>query len=357
MNTAAAHTTLLDVHTAPGPRLVEDVIEEYFSHRIARAEAYGGAELWRRAAETTRGGKRLRPHLVLLAHDALGGDDNASAVVVAAAFEILHSALLIHDDVLDGDLVRRGRPNLAGAFADSALDRGLDARAAAAWGAASGLLAGDLLLSGVHALVARIDSPARPAIHELVDEAVGVTAAGEHDDVALALGVVPTEATGIRRMTEQKTAAYSFAAPLRAGAMLAGADRETSGSLSRIGVTLGLIYQLRDDVLGVFGAEERTGKSARGDLREGKRTLLVAFAADTAPWREVSHLFGRRTLSGREAARLRSALVTSGALAAVEELLIDLRARVDEDIEASGLPHGLRRELHGIAQRCAERDA
>ncbi|WP_221856234.1 polyprenyl synthetase family protein [Microbacterium marinilacus] len=338
---------------------LEDAIEGYFAARIARAETIGeqAAQLWRRAAEATRGGKRLRPRLVLLAHDALGGRARRSAVTVAAAFEVLHSALLLHDDVLDGDLVRRGRANLAGQFADTALETGLGSEAATAWGAASGLLAGDLLLSGVHAMIARIDSPARPEIHEIVDDAVFLTAAGEHDDIGFALGAVPAEARDIWRMMERKTAAYSFAAPLRAGAALAGADASTAQTLARIGTGLGLIYQLRDDVLGVFGAEELTGKSATGDLREGKRTLLIAFASREPAWQDVAHLLGRRSLEDEDADRLREAIVASGARAAVEELIAEQLAQVDQELLSSGLPEELRVELHAIGRMCAERDA
>ncbi|MEL5990493.1 polyprenyl synthetase family protein [Microbacterium phosphatis] len=338
---------------------VDKVIEQYFAARISRAEALGltAADLWRRAALSARGGKRLRPRLVLLTHDALGGADRASAAVVAAAFEVLHSALLLHDDVLDGDLLRRGRPNLAGEFAGEALERGVATANATAWGSASGLLAGDLLLSGVHTLIAGLDSPARAELNEIVDDALLLTAAGEHADIGFALGVMPSAAGDIRRMMEHKTAAYSFAAPLRAGAVLARADRATADALWRIGTGLGLLYQLRDDVLGVFGDEGRTGKSAMGDLREGKRTLLVAFADGEPEWREVEHLFGSRSLGPEDAHRLRGALVASGALRQVEDLIAAQVAQVDARIADAALPDALRQELRGIARMCAERDA
>lgn len=343
----------------PAERLVDAVIEDYFAKRIARADAIGDQAglLWRRAADSARGGKRLRPRLVLLAYEALGGHDRAAAAVVAAAFEVLHSALLLHDDVLDGDLVRRGRPNLAGAFAASAVESGTEPVTATAWGAASGLLAGDLLLSGVHALISRIDDPARARLTEIVDDAVFLTAAGEHADVGFALGVMPAESGDIRRMMEHKTATYSFAAPLRAGAVLAKAPPATADALWRIGTGLGLLYQLRDDMLGVFGIEELTGKSAMGDLREGKRTLLIAFAEREDAWRDVAHLFGLRSLAADDAERLRAAIIDSGAVAAVEALIAEQLAQVGQDIDDAGLPDLLRSGLRSIAGMCAERDA
>ena len=338
---------------------VSEVIDDYFARRIARAETLGpqAAALWRRAAVSARGGKRLRPRLVLLTHSSLGGGDERSAAVVAAAFEVLHSALLLHDDVLDGDLIRRGRPNLAGEFAGDALEGGAGLDSATAWGSASGLLAGDLLLSGVHTLIAGLESPARAELNEIVDDALMLTAVGEHADVGFSLGVMPAGAVDIRHMMEHKTAAYSFAAPLRAGAVLARADRGTVEALGEIGARLGLLYQLRDDVLGVFGDEQTTGKSSMSDLREGKRTLLVAFAEDHPAWGEVAHLFGRRSLGPDDAARLRSAIVASGALVAVEALIAEQIAEVDAALVAAALPEPLHRELSEVARMCAERDA
>ncbi|GAA4774031.1 polyprenyl synthetase family protein [Microbacterium gilvum] len=338
---------------------VDSVLDGFFATRIARAQALGGqsALLWRRVAASTQGGKRVRPRLVLAAHDALGGDDHRSAAIAAAAFEVLHTALLLHDDVLDGDLVRRGRPNLAGEFAAAALDAGLGPDAATAWGEASGLLAGDLLLSGVHTLLAGIESPARADIHEIVDECLLQTAAGEHADVGFALGAVEARSADIARMMEQKTAAYSFSAPLRTGAALAGGGADLDAALDRIGADLGFLYQLRDDVLGVFGVEHRTGKTAMGDLREGKRTLLIAFAAEHPAWRAVEHLFGRRALEPDDADRLRAALVASGAAGEIERLIVEQREQVEAGIRAAGLPAPLAAELGELARLCAERDA
>ncbi|MFD5215913.1 polyprenyl synthetase family protein [Microbacterium sp. NPDC058345] len=341
------------------PHAVDEVIDRYFAERIARAEQLGTsyADVWRTAADAANGGKRLRPQLLLLAHEHLGGQDPAAARAAAAAFEVLHTALLLHDDVLDGDLIRRGRPNLAGRFAADAVEDGRPVGTATGWGTASALLAGDVLISGVHALLSRIEHPARTALHALVDDCLAVTAAGEHADVGLALGVISADEPAILRMMEQKTACYSFAAPLQAGAMLAGAATQTLESLAGIGADLGLLYQMRDDVIGVFGAEDRSGKTVLGDLREGKRTLLVAFAEGSAEWRAVQHLFGRASLEESDAERLRTALVTSGAAERMQATVSAHRDRVRDAIADSELPGPLRDELTRIAAECAERDA
>ncbi|MER7796323.1 polyprenyl synthetase family protein [Microbacterium sp. NPDC096154] len=350
------------MRTGEGRAAVADcdaLLEEFFAERIASAARLDPSyeALWSALAESMRGGKRLRPRLLLAAHGALGGVEGTAEVHAAAAFELLHTALLVHDDVLDGDVMRRGRPNLPGRFTDHGRERGLSERSARAWGRASGVLAGDLLLSAVYAFVGRVASPARPALHAIIDECLFVTAAGEHADISFGLGVRPAREADIVRMMRHKTAIYSFAAPLRAGAVLAGASEGSQDALSRIGEQLGLLYQLRDDMLGVFGDERHTGKSIEGDLREGKRTLLVALAEGHPQWLAVRHLFGSETLDREGAARLRDALVSSGARDRAETLIRRQREQLSRRIEVAPLPLALREHLAVLADTCVERVA
>ena len=184
-----------------------------------------------------------------------------------------------------------------------------------------------------------------------------VTAAGELADVGYGVGAMRPDAAEIGRMMAEKTAHYTFSAPLRIGAALAGASAEASAELSQIGTALGFIYQLRDDVLGVFGDPDTLGKSIDGDLREGKRTLLIAHAEHSAEWARVSHLFGRRGIDAGDVALLRQAIVDSGAAAEIERLLTHEGDQVAARIDASSLPLPLRQELRAIARRCAERES
>lgn len=338
---------------------VESKIDALLTERTARAAAIGPAyqRLWECIRIASDGGKRIRPRLLLLAHGTLGGAADEDALRAAAAFELLHTALLLHDDVLDGDLVRRGRPNLQGAFVSDALGASLPTEAATGWGQAAGVLAGDLLISAVHAMIAGIADPHRAAIHTILDECLFATAAGELADVGLAVGMVPATAPGITRMMHDKTSAYSFSAPLRVGALLADADRRSTEDLAQIGTMLGFIYQLRDDLLGVFGSAEAIGKTVDGDLREGKRTLLIAAAEHTDAWGEVRHLFGRRSLDTADADRLRDAIIAGGARQGAEQQLTLECARTWRRIEDSILPERLKAELLSLARHCAERES
>lgn len=338
---------------------VEVVLTEFFEERIRRATplAEHYTILWRRLARSSEGGKRLRPRLLLDTHAAFGGTHPEDAVAAAAAFELLHTALLLHDDVIDRDLSRRGRPNVSAESARDALELGLPAQAAAAWGEASGILGGDLLLSAAHTLAARVRPDVRTPLADILDESLYRAAAGEQDDVAYGLGTAQATPEGVVRMMENKTAGYSFAAPLRAGAALAEAESEVAADLERVGLALGVLYQLRDDLLGVFGDPRRTGKSASSDLRQGKRTLLVAYAEGQPAWTAVRHLWGDPQLDEAGADRLRRALVISGARDETVHLVDVMRREAVATIGESVLPTGLRRELTDLANSLAERES
>lgn len=338
---------------------VDVVLADLFADRIQRAEPRGEhyAQLWRRLEVASSGGKRLRPRLLLDTHQAFGAPYPEDATTAAAAFELLHTALLLHDDVIDRDLSRRGRPTVSAEFAADANQAGLSPNTASAWGDASAILGGDLLLSAAHALIAQVRPAVRTKLADIIDESLFRAAAGEHDDVAFGLGTALATPEHVVRMMENKTAGYSFAAPLRAGAALAQAGEQASTELDRVGNALGVLYQLRDDLLGVFGDTHRTGKSTTGDLRQGKRTLLITFAEGEPAWTAVHHLWGDPQLDETGAERLRAALVTSGARDATVDLIDRMRRATITTIGETTLPPGLQQQLVALTDTLAGRES
>lgn len=348
--------TLLD-RPVDGAAAVDAFLDGWFTERIDRAASHGDdyVLLWQAARDGAAGGKRIRPALVLEAHAAFAGTRSPEAVRLASAFELLHTAFLMHDDVIDHDLVRRGAPNVAGRFAIEGLARGLSSARANELGEASAILAGDLLLSGAHRVVAGLDAPVevRELLLAILDECVFLAAAGEHADVRQA-GGAPGEGD-ILAMIDHKTASYSFSAPLQAGAVLGGAPTQAVLELGSIGRHLGVAFQLRDDVLGVFGSARATGKSVVGDLREGKETLLIAYAREHAGWAGVAADFGCAELDESGAARLRDAIEASGARARVERMIDGRCADAIAAIERAALPPALVAALTTTAHACVER--
>lgn len=315
-----------------------------------------GAEhgrLWTAVGEALDGGKRLRPQLLLVTHAGLGGSRTAAASRVAAALEVLHTALVIHDDVIDGDHVRRGRPNVSGRFAEDARAGGLPGPAAARYADAAGILAGDLALMTATRMIATcpVESVTVEKLLGLLDDAVHTAAAGELTDVRFGLGLDGDAA--LERTLDvaaRKTASYSFELPLCAAAVLAGAPPATVAALGGIGRRLGVGFQLLDDLLGVFGDESRTGKSALSDLREGKATALIAHARSTASWSILEGLIGDPRLDAPGAARARGALTESGARDAVQDLADLHLDRALHEARLAGLPAALVGSLTRIVE-------
>ena len=350
-------TATLDV--ASGLERVDSRLSSFFAERIGASTGLGddNQRLWTSARAAAEGGKRMRPRLVLTTLAALGCPVDSTAIDTASAFELLHTAFLLHDDVIDRDTVRRGKPNLAGEFAATAAADGIERSRAALWGEAASILAGDLLLHAATALVGRLDVPAaaRNRLLDVLDHSVVVTAAGELTDVALAVGLAAPTLPAVLGMTERKTAAYSVAGPIMAGAILAGGDDRLLAALAEYGRLVGVAFQLGDDLLGVYGEQERTGKSVLSDLREGKKTALVAFARSTASWPSIEARLGRDDLTLADAAALAAVLEECGARRFVERLLVEQVDRAVAVLDTPDVPPPLAEELAGIARSCVGR--
>ena len=313
--------------------LTADALQEYVASRLdavratlddhviaATAELPAAGpdyrNLWQTLGMQFGGGKNLRPSLTLAAYAGLGGEDDDAIMPVAAAMEMLHLAMLVHDDVLDHDEVRRGRPNVAGTRRAELASSRLSPRRVDDHVLAAALLGGDLALSSAYDLISRAPLPAhhRLACLDLVTRAIRTTIAGELLDMYGDL-IDPAEANSLL-VAELKTATYSCVVPLRAGAQLAGADPTMVAHMERLGASLGLSFQLVDDDLGVFGDPAVTGKSVLSDLRAGKRTELLRLGFHTTDdtGREVLRTaVGNPELDEDGSAEVRRVLVESGA--------------------------------------------
>ena len=296
--------------------------------------------LWAAFGHAVGGGKRFRPGLLLATHDALGGGQEAAALTVAAAIELLHTAFVVQDDVIDGDEIRRGTPNVPGSFAQEVRSRGALSHGIQRYATAAGILAGDLgLVTTIRAVASSGASPQQTAqLLDLFESTIHATARGELADVRLQLGLPGLETTLDQALTvaELKTAVYSFQLPLQAGAVLADASAGILEALDVIGRHLGIGFQIYDDLLGVFGDPEITGKSDLGDLREGKRTALLAHASTTPEWSQLAPLVGDPELSPEAAREARRLLHRSGSRAWTEQLA---RTQLREALDAATAHH------------------
>jgi geranylgeranyl diphosphate synthase type I len=308
---------------------------EAFLARQARALAAVSpdcGELVASVQDLTRGGKRLRPAFCYWGWRGAGGPNGEQIVTAATALELFQAAALIHDDVMDDSDTRRGMPAVHRRFA--ALHR------ASGWvgdrerfGLAGAVLAGDLCLTWSDELLTEsgLDAAAQARGRVWFDRMRTEVMGGQYLDMLeqASAGRGTRGGTAIeraRRVIRYKSAKYSVEHPLLMGGALAGADEATLAAYSAFGLPLGEAFQLRDDVLGVFGDPQDTGKPAGDDLREGKRTVLVAAALEAATPSQralVERLLGDPKLDTAGVDALREVIVATGALRRVEALIED----------------------------------
>ncbi|MGI8646903.1 MAG: polyprenyl synthetase [Acidimicrobiales bacterium] len=323
---------------------VQSALRSFFALRAQQLADISG-ELPSVIAELSQlvlsGGKRLRPTFAYWGwHGAGGGDiDREAAVAAAASLELIQACALIHDDVMDGSLTRRGKPAMHRRFA--ALHReGFGRGDADSHGVAVAILLGDFALAWADELLRGSGfsdsqlSAAWPIFEQMRTELM----AGQYLDLA-------SQAYGdhcvarARQVAVFKSAKYTIERPLHLGAALAAGSQDTMRAYTKYGIPLGEAFQLRDDVLGIFGDPAKTGKPTGDDLREGKRTVLVAAAferADAAQRSVLERGLGDAGLTEAAVDKIREIFVETGALAELEVMISALTERALDALEEAG---------------------
>ncbi len=312
------------------------------------AEVGAAAEAIERLA--LRGGKRMRAALIVCGFDACGGQGRGEAAApddaehvrallrsvdrAAVAIELLQVYFLVHDDWMDDDEVRRGGPAVHVALRDYLGSKRLGDTAA--------VLAGDLACA--YAQQAMLEVPlaadrvlgaARAFAHIQEDVVCGQLAEMSPMLAHQARGKVPS----VELIHSLKTASYTVTGPLALGAQLAGASAARVAQLAQYGRPLGIAFQLRDDLLGVFGDASATGKPVGNDIRQGKHTALIAaMRGDPAGEGLLARVLGRADATDAEVAEVMRAMETSGAKARVEARVDELLSEARAALAAMALP-------------------
>jgi geranylgeranyl diphosphate synthase type I len=312
------------------PKHVETALADYLADRRATAEHMEPA--FAEAVDALSdfvlgGGKRIRPTFAWWGWRGAGGDPDsplADAVITAvSSLELIQACALIHDDLMDASAVRRGKPTVHVAFGER--------HAAEGWlgpperfGLAAAVLIGDVALAWADDMLFAAGLPTealKRLSHPWRDMRTEMLAGQYLDVLTQARGDSSTDAA--LRIDRLKTAAYTVERPLHMGAALAGGSPELIAGLRSFGADIGVAFQLRDDLLGVFGDPDVTGKPAGDDLREGKRTLLVALGVEKGA--DVLHdAIGRPDLDAATVDEVRAQLIRVGAVDAVEERITAL---------------------------------
>jgi geranylgeranyl diphosphate synthase type I len=303
-------------------------------------------------------GKRLRPAFAYWGFRGAGGTDSEELMAAISALELVQAGALIHDDVMDSSDTRRGEPAIHRRFADLHARQGWGGDRAR-FGRAAAILLGDLCLvwsdellhgSGLEpAMLAR----ARPVFDEMRTEVT----VGQYLDMYTQVTGEPSIERACR-VARYKSAKYTVERPLLLGAALAGALEPVCAAYSGYGLPLGEAFQLRDDVLGVYGDPARTGKPAGDDLREGKRTYLVAAAFEASDQRQREILMaglGNQALDEPGLALLRELIRTTGALARTERRIEKLTSDALAALRGADLDREVERALTALAEAATTR--
>ncbi|QEO13199.1 polyprenyl synthetase family protein [Agromyces intestinalis] len=317
------------------------------------------------------GGKRFRARFCHAGWRAAAGPadlDPAPVVAAAAALELFHAAALVHDDLIDNSDTRRGAPSAHRLFERLHADSGWNGDAAE-YGRAAAILLGDLILGWSDELLDEALSllddrtAARLARAEFMRMRTEV-AAGQYLDILEERAWSTRGEHAQRELAERvvvyKSAKYSIVAPLRIGAAIGGSAPIVADALADFGLPLGVAFQLRDDLLGVYGDPALTGKPAGDDLREGKRTLLVAIARErlgAGQRRILDELLGDPALTAGQVATLQQTIARCGAVDEVETIISAQLERAYAALDDAPVDDAAKAELRALGASVTRRSS
>ncbi|OBI68855.1 bifunctional (2E,6E)-farnesyl/geranyl diphosphate synthase [Mycobacterium sp. E796] len=309
------------------------------------------------------GGKRLRPAFAYWGwRSVASGEPEPEVLLLFSALELLHACALVHDDVIDASSTRRGKPTVHVRFAALHRDRGWRG-SPEQFGMSAAILLGDLALAWADDIVfgATLPPEARGRVQRVWADIRTEVLGGQYLDIVAENSGAESIASAMNVDTF-KTACYTVARPLQLG-VAAAADRpEVQAAFKEFGTDIGVAFQLRDDVLGVFGDPAVTGKPSGDDLRSGKRTVLLAEAVELADKSDplaANRLRGSigAQLTDAQVAELRDVIESVGALAAAEQRIAALTERALATLTAAPINAAAKAGLAELARMATNRSA
>jgi len=288
------------------------ILEKFFQNKILQAREISplNEKAVERLAEFCQKGKMLRGALIMLGYELLGGEKREAVIPFSAAYEILGSAILIHDDIIDQSELRRGEPAIHNYYAQDKDSH---------YGEAMGITIGDLAHTFALEILSNPQNPispeARLAAINHVSQIIQQTTHGEILDINWN-NFNSLQEEDILKIQKYKTSFYTFSGPLQLGAILAGAQPESLNVFEEYGLTIGLAFQIQDDILGIFGQEKIFGKPVDADIKEGKVTLLSFYAFQKANEKQKQFLkkfYGNSQIGESEIKIIRQIFKKTGA--------------------------------------------
>ena len=306
------------------------------------------------------GGKRFRPIFAYLGYLGVGGAPDRAVLRACSSLELVHACALIHDDLMDGSDSRRNQPAIHKRFEKLHSELSYSG-SPINFGAAAAILLGDLALAWSDWFLAQsglegaVLARSIPIFHEMRAELM----AGQYLDL-LEGAMATSNRSRSLQVANLKSGKYSIERPLRFGAAIAGAPESSHLTYSRFGMPLGQAFQLRDDLLGVFGDPSVTGKPAGDDLREGKRTVLIAVTIERLPAADqvlLNGSLGNPNLSAAQIGELQAMITECGARAECESIAEELLAKALAALDESDLQPEIASRLQELAVMAVRRSS
>ncbi|MFW6139110.1 MAG: polyprenyl synthetase family protein [Spirochaetota bacterium] len=296
---------------------LEDHINRFLSekeHALGAVNRWG-KDLVRRLQAFTLGGKMIRGGLLVLSSLMFGARPTSSVIQAAAALELVQSSLLIHDDIMDRDYTRRGTSSIFYQYKNTGEKLGQPDPYH--FGESMGICAGDIgfflafeILSGLD-----VEPAATQNIIMYWSQELSVVGLAQMQDLSFSQPDQHITEDQVVDLYRYKTARYSFSVPLVTGAMIAGADQSARETLHSLGEKLGVVFQIKDDELGLFGSEAKTGKPVGSDIKEGKKTLYHHYLAEMVPEEElniIDSIMKRKEITHSDMTSIQKIIIKNG---------------------------------------------
>lgn len=336
-------------------------LRSYLAAKKATMAVSWGDDFLERLEPYATGGKLLRGSALCFAYETFSGRPAGRAdravINAAMALELAHSALLIHDDIMDEDDTRRGQPAMHHQYRLAAEKTGL--RNGRQYGGNLALAGGDAALFLAFELLTDAQSryPGNSAFHLFASQLL-TTCFGQMQDIYLEAAPGMPSKQAIYELMESKTAAYTLALPLAMGGALAGQPEPVIEQLQALGTAAGTIFQIRDDELGAMGDPAKTGKPVGADIKEGKKTLFYYYLVQHSSAKErklLGAIFGQAAASEQDIAYVQQLARQKDIPAILDKAIRQLESRALQCIEGLGIAANGRRELASLVAFCANR--
>jgi geranylgeranyl diphosphate synthase type I len=331
---------------------LESYLHEYLRQQVERSSSQTWAsDVFERLDSFVVRGKLLRGLLVFLAAHSFSDQDPTHVVDTAAAIELFHSGVLIHDDIIDQDQLRRGLPSIHAQY--QAVAETQNFTSPKHTGESLAMCVGDICLFGSFELISRADVslPQLKKIQQLFVRELIQVGLAEMDDVRMAVTPQPVSRDEILNMYAYKTGRYSIYLPLALGTLLVQENPAFLGTLEELGETMGILMQIKDDELGLFGTEAETGKPVTSDVREGKSTLYYLYAQQFATGKQqqlLTQYYGKPDLIAEELEIIRAVIIESGAAAKVQQEIDHLQQQSEKLVESLPISETLKPVWHEL---------